>query len=114
MCTYNVWSAEESVRSSGPHQKGPPMKARPKHLPGVVVVGLVLTLLAACGSADNGAGGSKDGAGTKGEKVSLRVAGFDTSQTPAMEAFIAAFHKKQKNITVKYETVPFNQYATKL
>lgn len=98
----------------GPHQKGPPMKPRPKHLPGVFVVGLVLTLLAACGSGDNGAKDSSDGAGKEGEKVALRFAGFDTSQTPAMEAFIAAFHEKQKDITVKYETVPFNQYATKL
>ncbi len=87
------------------------MKPRSKRLTGIVVLSLLGALLAACGSGDDTGGGSGQDSGGKAE---LRFAGFDTSQTPAMQAFIAAFQKKYPEISVKYETVPFNQYATKL
>ncbi|GAB4066162.1 sugar ABC transporter substrate-binding protein [Angustibacter speluncae] len=67
--------------------------------------------LAACGGSDPGTEGG--GGGDEGP-VELRFAGWDESQTPAMQAFIDAFEAENENISVTYETVPFNQYATKL
>lgn len=68
-------------------------------------------LLGACGG-DSGGSGGTDAA--EGEPVELRFAGWDASQTPAMQALIDAFEAEHDDISVTYETVPFNQYVTKL
>ncbi len=85
----------------------PAMRRTFKSRFGVVGVVALVALLPACAD-----GGNDADSGTSGEKASLRFAGFDTSQTPAMQALIDAFQKSQDDVTVKYETVPFNQYAT--
>ncbi len=72
-----------------------------------------VTLLSGCGG--EGSAGTSGNGGSAGDgPVELRFAGWDESQTPAMQAFIDAFEAKQDSIKVTYETVPFNQYATKL
>ncbi len=71
-------------------------------------------LLGACGGESGGSGTGDGDAGGQDGPVELRFAGWDESQTPAMQAFIDAFEAQQDDITVTYETVPFNQYATKL
>jgi multiple sugar transport system substrate-binding protein len=86
------------------------MTFRHKNVAAALAVALLAATLAACGSDD----GNSSSEGNSGGKVSLRFAGWDESQTPAMEAFITAFEKIHKNVSVKYETVPFNEYATKL
>jgi multiple sugar transport system substrate-binding protein len=87
------------------------MTSRPKKYAATLAAGLLVAALAACGGDD---GGNQPAGQAGGGQVSLRFAGWDTSQTPAMEAFIAAFEKEHPNIDVKYETVPFNEFATKL
>jgi multiple sugar transport system substrate-binding protein len=91
-------------------QKGHDMISRRKNIAATLAVGLLALGLAACGSDDDDGGDSS----ASGERVSLRFGGWDDSQTAAMEAFIAAFEKKNKNVNVTYETVPFNDFKTKL
>jgi multiple sugar transport system substrate-binding protein len=69
---------------------------------------VVLTVAVACASAPATPGGSSSG------KINLTYAQWQTSETPGYQKSVDVFEKAHPNIHVTIETIPYNNYQTKL
>jgi len=59
-------------------------------------------------------GGSSDGGAAQEGPVTLSYGVWDQNQVPALKQMIADFEKTNKNIKVKVQVTPYDQYFTKL
>ena len=59
-------------------------------------------------------GGSSDGGAAEDGPVTLSYGVWDQNQVPALKQMIADFEKTNKNIKVKVQVTPYDQYFTKL
>ena len=71
----------------------------------------LLTVAVACSSAPSTAGGS---GGSGNGKINLTYAQWQTGETPGYQKSIDVFEKAHPNIHVTIETIPYNNYQTKL
>jgi multiple sugar transport system substrate-binding protein len=71
----------------------------------------LLAVAAACSSAPSTAGGS---GGSGSGKINLTYAQWQTGETPGYQKSIDVFEKAHPNIHVTIETIPYNNYQTKL
>jgi multiple sugar transport system substrate-binding protein len=70
----------------------------------------LLAVAAACSAAPSSPGGSGSGSG----KINLTYAQWQTGETPGYQQSIDVFEKAHPNIHVTIETIPYNNYQTKL
>jgi multiple sugar transport system substrate-binding protein len=59
-------------------------------------------------------GGSSDGSAAQDGPVTLSYGVWDQNQVPALKQVVADFEKANKNIKVKIQVTPYDQYFTKL
>ncbi len=71
----------------------------------------LLTVAAACSAAPSTSGGS---GGSGSGKINLTYAQWQTGETPGYQKSIDVFEKAHPNIHVTIETIPYNDYQTKL
>jgi multiple sugar transport system substrate-binding protein len=71
----------------------------------------LLTVAVACSSAPSTSGGS---GGSGNGKINLTYAQWQTGETPGYQKSIDVFEKAHPNIHVTIETIPYNNYQTKL
>lgn len=71
----------------------------------------LLTVAVACSSAPSTSGGS---GGSGNGKINLTYAQWQTGETPGYQKSINVFEKAHPNIHVTIETIPYNNYQTKL
>jgi multiple sugar transport system substrate-binding protein len=71
----------------------------------------LLTIAVACSSAPSTTGGS---GGSGNGKINLTYAQWQTGETPGYQKSIDVFEKAHPNIHVTIETIPYNNYQTKL
>jgi arabinogalactan oligomer/maltooligosaccharide transport system substrate-binding protein len=83
---------------------------------GVAVAALALTL-AACGSDSSDSDTNSDNESTDSGDISAELTWWDTSdatnEAPAYDKLIEKFNEEYPNVTIKHETVPFDQTQNK-
>lgn len=75
-----------------------------------IVCVFIITVLASCSTQSSGTMNEE----SSKKKVTLRYAMWDVNQLPAMEEIAGEFMESHPNINVVVESVPFDQYWTKL
>lgn len=79
-----------------------------KSIIAVLLAGCMATSLIACGNSESGSGEKS------GEKTDLRMIFWDSNQEPGLKAMAEGFMKQNPDINVTVETVPWDDYWTKL
>lgn len=77
----------------------------------ILLTGSIAAALGGCGSADDQAANA--GGESKG-KTELRMIFWDSNQEPGLKAMAEGFMKQNPDISVTVETVPWDEYWTKL
>lgn len=80
----------------------------------LLTAGSMVAALGACGGSGNAEGSSSSGDSKKGGKTELKMIFWDSNQEPGLKAMADGFMEKNPDIAVTVETVPWDEYWTKL
>lgn len=90
------------------------MKKNLKKLAALGITAAMMTsMLAGCGGKESGGESSSDG-GSKGGKVELTMAVWDSDQEPVMKEMAEAYTKEHPDVTIKTQLTTWTEYWTKL
>ena len=82
-----------------------------KKIAAALLSGTMALSLAACGGNESESSGSSGGSS---KKVELKMIFWDSNQEPGLQAMADGFMEKNPDISVTVETIPWDDYWTKL